>query len=514
MGLGTTPASAGTTTDKSGTARAAGGGPLQRLWSTRVGGPAVAVALVAAYAVVSAWLTPRGPATTTEALAAMVTALLVGVAVGLVTGRRWFVLMAWLLFVGAFELARASVVGLTVDGIHLGSFYGMLAFALGRGLHGVLALVPMGVGVLLGVWWAARLGHPTAWRPGRVGRLGGAVSGVALVAIALVLARPASTAPVVDSSGTPVAGSVAELVTVPIGGHDQSMMIRGRSVDDPILLYLTGGPGGTDLGAMRLDERLEQDFVVVTWDQRGAGTSYPALDPTDTLTVDQMVSDTIDVTTYLRERFGQDEVYLVGQSWGSTLGVLVAQQRPDLYAAFVGVGQMVSQRETDTMFWEDTVAWADETGDSGLADTLRRNGPPPYDDVRLYEPVVAHEHDWNAYPEFDPDTEMPAILMVPEYSWMDRFNAFRGFLDTNAVLYPQLQGIDFRRDVPRLDLPYYMVLGEHEARGRAVLADEWFAELDAPAKSRVVVDGAGHRPNFDRPGEFAELMSQVVADTG
>jgi pimeloyl-ACP methyl ester carboxylesterase len=190
--------------------------------------------------------------------------------------------------------------------------------------------------------------------------------------------------------------------------------------------------------------------------------------------------------------------------------VLAVQQHPELYHAFVGVGQMVSQRETDIMFWEDTVAWAEETGNTALAQTLRRNGPPPYEDLMLYDPFIATEHDWNVYPEFDPDTEMPASLFVPEYSWMDRINAFKGFLDTVGTLYPQLQGIDFRQDVTALDVPIYMVLGEHEARGRAVLANEWFDMLRAPAKEAFIFEGAGHRAHFDRPGDFAEMMRHVL----
>ena len=264
---------------------------------------------------------------------------------------------------------------------------------------------------------------------------------------------------------------------------------------------------------MRADTGLEQDFIVVTWDQRGAGKSYPALDPVDTLTLDQMVADTIEVTHYLGDRFGEDRIFLVGNSWGSTLGVLAVQQHPELFHALIGTGQMVSQRETDVMFWEDTLAWAERTGRTDLAETLRRNGPPPYADVRHYEYATSHEHDWNPYPEFDPANEMPAILFVPEYTWMERINGFRGFLDSAAVLYPQLQDIDFRVDAPGLDVPFYMVVGEHEARGRAVLADEWFDLIEAPHKERIVFDGAGHRPHFDQPARFAELMRGVLAGT-
>ncbi|HLU52827.1 MAG TPA: alpha/beta hydrolase [Acidimicrobiia bacterium] len=476
------------------------------LWSDPKVGFLLAGALAAVFAGLGAWLTPRGPVTTAHASISMGVALAVGLIGGFVAAHRWSLLVLPAVYMLAFEAGRVGMVGPTVDAIHLDAFYGIVAFVVGRVVHGILVVMPMAVGLMYGSWLASRAGRREAVAPGAVGWVLTVLGSVAVVTVAVSIARPASTAAIESSHST----SVAELATVPIGGHDQVLMIRGQDVGSPVLLYLAGGPGGTDLGAMRREVGLEQDFVVVAWEQRGAGKSYPALDPTSTLTVDQLVADTIEITEYLRARFHKDKIFLVGQSWGSTLGVLAAQTRPDLYHAFVGVGQMVSQRETDVMFWEDTLAWAETTGNRELGETLRRNGPPPYSELLLYDPVVSHEHEWNAYPELDLSNEMPGILFVPEYTFMDRVNAFRGFLDTNATLYPQLQGIDFRQDVPRLDVPLYMVLGEHEARGRAVLAEEWFAMVEAPAKERFVFEGAGHRANFDRPGEFATVMRKVA----
>src|SRR5690606_41232670 len=185
------------------------------------------------------------------------------------------------------------------------------------------------------------------------------------------------------------------------------------------------------------------------------------------------------------------------------------RRHPERKHAVGGVGRMASQRARDGRCWEDALAWAGQTGDSRLAARLRRNGPPPYTDMLAYDPVVAHEHSWNAYPGFDGSNEMPGILMVPEYTFLDRINAFRGFLDSAATLYPPLQAVDFRVDAARLEVPITVILGEHEARGRAVLAEEWFALLDAPDKRLVVFEGAGHRANFDFPERFAEVMREV-----
>ncbi len=488
-------------------------GVLEHLWSDWKIGLAVAAGVAAGAGLISAWLTPRGPITTTQTLISMLAALVVGLLAGFAMGNRWSLLVAPVVFVVVFELARRGVNGPTVDAIHLNSTYGIIAFVLGRAAHGLFVLAPMILGSVYGVWLSTRLGGEAAAPMGVIGWTLTGLATLALLVIAAFVARPAATYPIVGPDGGPLPGSIAELITVPIGGHEQALMIRGRDVDNPVLLFLAGGPGGTEIGAMRADVSLEQDFVVVTWDQRGAGKSYSALDPTATLTLEQAVADTIALTNYLRDRFAEDRIYLVGQSWGSTLGVLAVQQHPELYYAFVGSGQMVSQRETDIMFWEDTLAWAEQTGNAALAATLRQNGPPPYDNLLDYEPAISHEHDWNRYPELDVSKEMPGNLFVPENSFMDRINGLRGFLDTFSVLYPQLQDIDFRRDIPSLDIPIYMVAGRHEARGRAVLADEWFAMLEAPSKERIVFEASGHRPNFEQPERFAEVMRDVLRET-
>ena len=477
----------------------------------------VAAVLAALTGAAWAWLMPRGPITAPQAVGSLAAAFVLGVVAGLVTGRQRSGLLAALAFATTFEVVRLAIIGITgptVGPLSLGSTYGLIAFALGRGVDALVLLAPILVGAVWGVDAGARIGLPGAVRMGPPAFAVTGLATLALVALGVQLALPVSTAPMFTADAQPLDGSVAEIVDVRIGGHDQAVMIRGRSTGNPVLLYLAGGPGGTDLGAMRADVGLEQDFVVATWEQRGAGKSYAALDPVSTLTVDAMVADTIELTDYLRDRFGQDRIYLAGNSWGSILGVLAVQRRPDRYHAFVGAGQMVSPRETDRMFWEDALAWAERVGDTALTATLRRNGPPPYDDLLAYEPAISREHDWNPYPELDLDREMPANLFVPENSLIDRINGLRSFLDTFSVLYPQLQDIDFRTDVTRLEVPVYMAIGAHEARGRAVLADEWFAMLDVPAKERVVFEHSGHRPQFEEPAAFAALMRRVAAETG
>ncbi len=169
----------------------------------------------------------------------------------------------------------------------------------------------------------------------RIGALVAALGFVTVVALAVVLLLPAYTPGI---SG-PLA--ISSLETVTLGGWDQSILVRGRDREAPVLLFLHGGPG---MPAMYLHHRfgryVEDDFAVVHWDQRGAGKSYAEDLPRDTLRVSRMLADAEELIGHLRERFGREKVFLVGHSWGSYLGALLAERHPDWFHAYVGVGQV------------------------------------------------------------------------------------------------------------------------------------------------------------------------------
>jgi proline iminopeptidase len=307
---------------------------------------------------------------------------------------------------------------------------------------------------------------------------------------------------------------------VELGGQRQSILVRASDPDDPVLLYLSGGPGQSDLGYGRvLLEPLVADFVVVVWDQRGTGTSYGALDPTQTLTLDQAVADTIQLSTLLADRFDEERIYLLGESWGSTLGVLAVQERPDLFHAYIGSGQMVSQRVTDQIIWRDLLAYAERTESWELYDQVLTFGEPPYRDTPWSNSIVM-----GSYPLLETGYTPPAAyiergvgsgigpygVLASEYGFVDKVNALRGLLDTFSLMYPQLQDLDFRTDVPALDVPVYVLDGEHELRGRRDLALEWFDGLAAPTKQLVTYADAGHSVVFEQADAFHRLMVDEI----
>lgn len=201
-------------------------------WRIGVG---VTSLLAGTYGAIAGWLIPRGPLTTFAALASIVASLVVGGTAGLVMRSRWAMLLAPAVFVVLFELTRMGSVGPTVDAIHLGSTYGILAFAVGRGFHGVLAIFPMVVATAFGAGAGRRLGRPggsarrgsTAGLYARRGVAIAAAGGIVLLGLAVV--RPAGTNPIRDANGRRAAGGIAELTRVKIGGHQLSMMIREQA---------------------------------------------------------------------------------------------------------------------------------------------------------------------------------------------------------------------------------------------------------------------------------------------
>jgi pimeloyl-ACP methyl ester carboxylesterase len=340
-----------------------------------------------------------------------------------------------------------------------------------------------------------------------------------LVALAVLIVLPASTPPIVDAAGDPVPGSIAELVYVPIGGQEQGLMIRSYSEDNPVLLYLSGGPGQSSLPWPRvLFQELTQDFVLVGWDQRGTGKSYAALDPTSSLTLDQTVADTIEVTNYLRERFDEEKIYLLGESWGTTLAVLAAQERPDLYHAIISSGQMVSQRETDRRLYYDVLDYAARTGNTELTAQMEAYGEPPYEDLSAYTFVMGYYEALYqpytlpaAYVERGTQARLgPWNVLGSEYNFVEKINVLRGFLDMGSIIYPQLQGIDFRQDVPRLETAIYVLDGAAELAARRNLALEWYDQLDAPIKRIYIFDNAAHAVAFEQFEAFQQIMRDTV----
>ncbi|MBU2666029.1 alpha/beta hydrolase [Actinoplanes bogorensis] len=432
----------------------------------------------AVWGVLAGWWTPRGPLTITQALVSVAVSAALGWAAGRTGRSRW----VWLIvpvFELALELVRAGVAGPSTGPPHASPF-GVAALVAGRGVQAVLTLLPLFLGLALGRGVKRRVLF-------------------AIPAAGLLLATAAVAVPARTAS---IPGGVAELTHV--GGL--GVMIRGERRDAPVLLFVPGVPGGSERGNVRAHlAAVEKRFVMATLDRRGGGSSYPALDPAARVTVDQAVADILEVTDYLRERFHQDRIFLYGHSGGSLLSVLAVQRHPEKFRGYIGSGQAVNLPASDRIFYDDILAWARSEGRDDVVRQLTDQGPPPYPGFWGYEPIMTYEGE--AYGQRPPDFG----LGVREFTLLQKVHVLNAILDTWDVLYPRMQGIDLRRDAPRLEVPVWFVLGGDEMRGLRVLFDEWYAELRAPGKELVVVPGAGHAVQFEQPDRFVEVLDAMLS---
>ncbi len=177
---------------------------------------------------------------------------------------------------------------------------------------------------------------------------------------------------------------MSERVTVEIGGIPQGMFIQSVDPANPVLLFLHGGPGMVEFFMeQEYPTGLEQHFTMVWWEQRGAGMSFSPDIPPETMTMDQMIADTVEVADYLRTRFGQDRILLLGHSWGGYLGIQVAAAAPDRFLAYVGMAQIVHQLRSEVMARDYMIEAYRARGDEAMVRRLEAapvsmaDGPRP-----------------------------------------------------------------------------------------------------------------------------------------
>jgi len=328
----------------------------------------------------------------------------------------------------------------------------------------------------------------------------------------------AYTPAITDAAGRPLPNSIAAMETVKLNGTEQWLTIRGKDESNPVLLFLAGGPGGSELAHIRNQmPALEDHFVVVNWDPANAGKSYGVL-PYSELTIDRVVSDAHALTLHLRERFAEDRIFLFGESGGTVIGVKLVQRYPELYAAWIGTGQRTIVHEDDVMGYEFALRYAAEHGDAATVQTLRQNGPPPYFGWNMFWKnaqylMVLNEYGAaNSRPEDTGHDQFGDWLTGPEYGLLDRLNVFRGLWEGFTKLYPEHDAIDFSVQASRLAVPVYFVQGRYDAVEMSSLLEQWFAALDAPHKELVYAEYSAHTPNGAQPSVvFDVLVGRALA---
>jgi pimeloyl-ACP methyl ester carboxylesterase len=307
---------------------------------------------------------------------------------------------------------------------------------------------------------------------------------------------------------------------VRIGGIDQWIAIRGRHRDAPILLFLHGGPGFTSLPARYYYQaQWEEYFNVVHWDQRGAGKTYALNDAkrvSPSMTIDRMLDDAEEVASYLRKTYGRQKIVLVGHSWGSVLGVKLAQRHPDWFYAYVGMGEVVDMPRSEAMGYAATLQAARDDGNKQAIAELESMAPfpDPASPSRTLANLEKERH-WltyyNGYTWRAGDGHDGEVAQLsPDYSAAELSARLQGMDFSLGTLWEQLSKVSFTH-ATHFDCPVIFMQGRHDWNTSATLLGEWFKTVDAPSKKLVWFEDSGHLPFEEESGKvFVHLVQDVL----
>ncbi len=318
-----------------------------------------------------------------------------------------------------------------------------------------------------------------------------------------------------SDSTSEIDSNINRLVRVALGGVDQGILMQGNDSTKPVLLVLHGGPGYAMMPLMHENNTvLEDHFIVVNWDQLGAGLSYSPAISEERISLAQLISDARELTTYLKTEFNQQKIYLMGHSFGTVLAMYMVEQAPDDYYAIASVGQVVNVIENEQLSYDFALEASIADGNVLAVEALSSVGRPDDDGEYQVESGYEVTAQWMAYYGGDlygktsTDEIEQAILnsdIYKEYQqqWLDGWELSQSLFNDTAVWE-----FDFRTDLPSIDVPVYFLTGRHDYDTPFVLVNEYYQLLSAPKKELIWFESSAHFPFYEEP----ELFNQALID--
>lgn len=342
-----------------------------------------------------------------------------------------------------------------------------------------------------------------------------AVAALAGLAAAHLGVGPGRTPAIADARGRPVPESIAELRALEIGGLEQWILVRGHDRSYPVLLWLHGGPGAAQIPIHRaFNQELEQEFVVVHLDQRGAGKSNHAGFREETMTLERFIADVHELTQYLKVRFGQDKVFLLGHSWGALLGLHAVQRRPQDYHAFISVAQPVDARRAEELAYVWLREQVSAHGTRSQQERFAALGPPPFLEHARYVAFAQMRDAFGGGMDLSMTRLAWIALGSPEYAIGDYFRWLRGANRGSGPMWDETNDYELFQEVPALDVPVWFIVGSEDRNTPAVLVEEYYEALEAPlGKYLLVMEGTAHAPFMGDSDRFNAQIHRIREET-
>lgn len=344
---------------------------------------------------------------------------------------------------------------------------------------------------------------------------------IIVLATILLIQSPGKVKPLLDAKGNVIKGSIAEKVYTKINGVDMGMIIRSKNISNPVLLFVHGGPGMPEYPLTEnYPTGLENNFTVVWWDQRGSGLSYQRGMSKEKMTTKQFVSDTIEVSKYLCQRFKQDKIYLLGHSWGSFIAIQAAEKSPELYHAYIGIGQITNQIESEKIVYDYMVDYYKKEGNKKIVEKLQRLSfkdkdylPKEYNDIRddvMHKAGIGTTHKMNSVVT---GIFMP-VMLNSEYTLGEKINIWRGKAFSNScVLSNEMYKTDLSKTVTKLKIPVYFFSGIYDYTVNYSMSEAYLKKIDSPVKGFYLFKESAHSPIFEEPKKVTKIMLEDVKNS-
>jgi pimeloyl-ACP methyl ester carboxylesterase len=328
--------------------------------------------------------------------------------------------------------------------------------------------------------------------------------------LVLVFVSPAQT------TGVPIAAIERPV----INGVPQGIIIRGTDTSRPVLLFVHGGPGMPSYSYLSNEFKngMEKLFTVCYWDQRGAGLSYTGNTDTSGMNLAQLVKDGVAVSQYLRKKFNKQKIYLLGHSWGTWLGSFIVRSNPELYYAYIGIGQLGNPYASETASRNFVLEKAAKQGDEEMLRNMQQYPLPPITaDGKTWERYLLVERQYvfalggarhgKKRTKLDIARE---ILFCREYSVRDKWNYEKGLFFSQNTLWPAMIRLDLNVELPEQSIPVYIFQGIHDHQTDYTLAKAYFDHLKAPEKKFYTFSSSAHSPHLEEYDLFESILRKDV----
>ena len=340
-----------------------------------------------------------------------------------------------------------------------------------------------------------------------------AFAGLRLIAPAIIRTRHKIKAPGID-----------RMEMVEIGGIKQALYIRGQNADNPIILWVHGGPGNSMMPLLHLYQYAwENDFTVVNWDQRNVGKTYFANNPAavlQTMCAERVLEDVHEVTAYLKQQFNKEKIILAGHSWGTVLGTMAVQTYPEDYSAYIGISQVVKMADNERVGYEKTLEVAKAAGNPKDIKALEAVAPYPpseYGPNYMADLMTVRTYQSKYGLSVNMDLgDVIRILATPYYSFNELknsflFNQLNVFHDQGDVVPFLMEKADIRNYGADYQVPVYYIMGANDYNSPYLLAKSFFDEIAAPDKQIFLIPDADHMPFLSNKTEFDRILLEEIA---